>query len=102
MTPHIELGTRLGPRPYDRSNLPDSRPIKRVYDFIVDYKRSHDGNSPTFREIMQDCNITSTSMVLYYLKKLEKKGLVRRPEPPIGSRYAVKIEIVGGEWSFNG
>lgn len=73
-------------------------PGERVYQFIVNYKRRHDGNSPTFREIMEGCTITSTSMVLYYLTGLEKRGLIRRPEPVFGNRNATKIEIVGGRW----
>jgi SOS-response transcriptional repressor LexA len=81
----------------------DSRsPVERVYEFIVTYKRGHDGNSPTFREIMEGCAITSTSMVLYYLTGLEKRGLIRRPEPEIGNRNATKIEIVGGQWTKDG
>lgn len=73
--------------------------VERVYDFIVAYKKSHDGNSPTFREIMEDCEVLSTSTVVYYLDKLGKRGLIRRPEPRIGSRYATMIEVVGGQWT---
>lgn len=49
---------------------------------------------------MEGCSISSTSMVLFYLKKLEKRGLIRRPEPPIGERYSVKFEVVGGHWDM--
>jgi SOS-response transcriptional repressor LexA len=70
----------------------------KVYDFIVSYKRRHDGNSPTFREIMEGCGISSTSMVVFYLNKLELRRLIRRPEPEIGNWYASKIEVVGGCW----
>ncbi|MCX6006746.1 MAG: hypothetical protein NTZ34_05735 [Chloroflexi bacterium] len=40
----------------------------------------------------------SRSLSKYYLNGLEKRGLIRRPEPPIGNRNATKIEIVGGQW----
>lgn len=102
MSPHTALGARLAPRPYERSGTKPTvtnPTVEGVYEFIVAYKCAHDGNAPTFREIQEGCGISSTSMVLYYLDKLEKRGLIRRPEPPIGSRYALKIEVVGGKWT---
>jgi SOS-response transcriptional repressor LexA len=75
---------------------------KQIYDFIVSFKQTHDGNSPSFRDIQTGCGISTTSMVFYYLNKLEKRGLIRRPEPRFGSRYATKIEVVGGKWTFGG
>jgi SOS-response transcriptional repressor LexA len=99
MSPCIELGTRLGPRPHEHSRYTDSRaPTERIYKYIVTYKRDHDGNSPTIREIMEECEISSTSMVVFYLNKLVGKGLIRRPEPLMGSRFTTKIEVVGGKW----
>jgi SOS-response transcriptional repressor LexA len=73
-----------------------------VLFFIVKYKREHDGNSPTIREIMDDCKISSTSMVFWYLNQLENLGYIRRPEPKIGNRIAAKIEVVGGKWIYIG
>lgn len=75
--------------------------VERVYKFIVSYKKIHDGNSPTIREIGDACGISSTSVVVYWLIRLEDQGLIRRPEPPVGNRYATKIEVVGGEWRLN-
>jgi SOS-response transcriptional repressor LexA len=72
--------------------------VEHVYDFIVSYKKSHDGNSPTIREIGEACGISSTSVVSYWLHRLESRGLIRRPEPTIGNRFATKIEVVGGKW----
>ena len=72
---------------------------QRVYAFIVAYKRRHDGNSPTYREIMDGCCLGSTSVVSYFLEQLKEKGLIRRPEPRIGNRYAGKIEVLGGQWT---
>ena len=73
---------------------------ERVYRFIVAYKRGQDGNSPTIREIGEACGISSTSVVTYWLKRLVADGLIRRPEPIIGNRYACKIEVVGGQWGL--
>lgn len=64
----------------------------RIYQFILEYKREHDGNSPTFREIRQACQISSTSMVSYYLRQLEAETKISL-QP--GTR---SIAVVGGEW----
>jgi SOS-response transcriptional repressor LexA len=73
---------------------------QKAFDFIVAYKREHDGNSPTMREIMVGCQISSTSMVSFYLDQLEAMGFIRRPEREMGNFSAANIEVVGGEWSF--
>lgn len=102
MSPHIDLGARLAPRPHSRLQPTHRATVEGVYEFIVTHKKAHDGNSPTFREIISGCGISSTSVVLYYLNKLEQRGLIRRPEPEIGSRFACNIEIVGGQWRKEG
>ena len=96
----IELGTYLGPFPGEKHGRKRKVEPKweQVYKFIVAYKRDHDGNSPTIREIQDECGISSTSVVFYYLNQLEARGLIRRPEPKIGSRYASRIEVIGGRW----
>lgn len=67
---------------------------KAVLDYIITYKREHDGNSPTLREIMTACHITSTSNTSYILADLAKTGqIVINP----GSRG---IEVIGGRWSY--
>ncbi|TRZ49271.1 hypothetical protein D4S03_08545 [bacterium] len=103
MSPHTALGTHLPLRPYERAGRPTSPPtVEGVFDFVVGYKKTHDGNSPSFREIQEGCEISSLSVVLYYLNKLEGRGLIRRQEPKIGERYCRKIEIIGGKWVFHG
>jgi SOS-response transcriptional repressor LexA len=83
-------------RRYDERTKPE-----KVFDTIVAYTREHDGCSPTIREIMNSCKVTtSTSVMRYYLSQLAGMGLIRRPEPEIGKRSAANIEVVGGEWSF--
>lgn len=63
--------------------------------FIIRYKRAHDGNSPTYREIMRAVGINSTSVVAYHLDHLEAAGLIERPQEVGNSRV---IEVVGGQW----
>jgi SOS-response transcriptional repressor LexA len=65
-----------------------------VLDYIIAYKIAHDGNSPTLREIMIACRVTSTSNMSYILADLAKTGqIVINP----GSRG---IEVIGGRWSY--
>jgi repressor LexA len=64
--------------------------------FIMRYKMRHDGNSPTYQEIMGEIGLSSTSTVSYHLDRLENEGLIRRPASTGNSRV---IEIVGGKWT---
>lgn len=66
---------------------------KAIYEFIVDYKQDHDGNSPTVREIGEMLGIESTSMVVYYLRQLEELDLIL-----VGSARSRAIQVVGGQW----
>jgi predicted transcriptional regulator len=89
--PIISNGQIVRPRTFD----PDAKTKpERVFEFIVAFKHEHDGNSPTIREIMVNCRISSTSMVCFYLNQLVAKGLIKRPD--------ANIEVVGGKWIFIG
>ena len=63
-----------------------------IYSFVVAHKRRHDGNSPSFRQIRKACNISSTSMVSFYLDKLVEEGKITLD---VGARI---ISVVGAEW----
>ena len=65
-----------------------------VYEFLVAFKIEHDGNTPTRREIMEACGITSTSVVNYYLDRLERKGLIEQPR----NGASRMIVVTGGCW----
>lgn len=70
----------------------------RVFDWIVAYKITHNGNSPTIREIMEGVSfLSSTSNVRYYLDKLHDKGWIVAEED--GSSR--NIVVVGGRWSYD-
>jgi len=69
---------------------------ERIYQYIINYKRAHDGNSPTYREIRDACRISSTSIVSYWIDKLVASGRLRL-SGDTGSR---KIIVVGGQWSL--
>lgn len=61
-----------------------------IFQYIVQYKRAHDGNTPSLREIAEACNLSSPSSVQYHLFWLEMEGRIRM----FGERRRA-IEIVG-------
>ncbi len=76
---------------------------QRMLDFIVRYKEEHD-LPPTIREIQRGLGISSTSMVSYHLKALERAQLVNRYhrrsrglvlQQPAHARDMVSVPIVG-------
>ena len=53
-----------------------------IYGFIGDY-RKHNGYSPSMREIGEFIGIGSTSLISYYLDRLEMLGkITRNPKIP--------------------
>lgn len=50
---------------------------QRILDFIASYQREHK-HPPSIREIGEYCDISSTSVVNYYLDQLEKSGHIER------------------------
>lgn len=65
---------------------------QQILQHIIDYKKAHDGNSPTFRNIMQACGISSSGHMQYILNAMEAQGTIR-----IAAR---SIEVVGGRWEY--
>ena len=74
---------------------PLTQRAQSVYDFIVQYKINNTGLSPTLREIIAGTDITSTSVVNYYLDRLEIAGLIYR-----NTKQHKGIRVVGGKWSL--
>lgn len=64
-----------------------------VFDFIVSYKISHDGNSPSIREIMFNFGINSTSMVRAWLIRMQRLGWIHCDYEAPRS-----IVVTGGQW----
>ncbi len=50
---------------------------KKILNFIQDYQRKYK-HPPSIREIGENCDISSTSVVNYYLDQLEKSGHIER------------------------
>lgn len=73
---------------------PRSNTAERILDFIVSYKRAHDGNSPTVDEIGQGVGLTSKNTVWVHLRNLELANKIERGH---GSRM---ISVIGGAWTL--
>jgi hypothetical protein len=64
---------------------------EQVFQYIVEYKREHDGVAPSIKEIAETC-ILSISTVKHHLFMLERTKRIR-----ILGRRA--IEVIGGVWN---
>jgi repressor LexA len=82
---------------------------QKILDFIQDYQRKHK-HPPSIREIGENCGISSTSVVNYYLDQLERNGHIERDrkisrglrvtgQSPIGELFRVPMlgRIVAGQ-----
>jgi predicted transcriptional regulator len=64
----------------------------QVFNTIVEYKREHNGLSPSLKEIAAAVQL-SVSTVRYHLLMLDKEGRIR-----ITGRWG--IEVPGGNWDW--
>lgn len=55
---------------------------QKILNFIQDYQRQY-ARPPSIREIGDNCNISSVSVVNYYLDQLERSGYIERERRPI-------------------
>lgn len=77
----------------DKKNFNMTWDEEQVLEYILEYKDSTIGWSPSIRDIMKHTEINSTKTVVDILRKLEEKGhITRLPKHP---RY---IAIVGETW----
>ena len=85
----------------DVSGLSDKQ--QRILQFVEDWIGEHD-YPPSIRDIQQGCDISSTSVVDYNLKRLEERGLIHRDReisraiqlPSTGSRRrSVTVPVLG-------
>ena len=65
-----------------------------IFKFIIRFKRTHNGNSPSIREIAEGTHISSKSHAHYILRKLEEAGYLK-----MGNDQTSRgIQIPGTEW----
>lgn len=69
-----------------------------LYEFILDFKESNDGIAPSTGEIMEATGISSSSMVSFYLQKLENAGMVRLLRADSGLKSPRGIVVIGSSW----
>ena len=76
---------------------------ERVLNYLRDFIDEH-GYPPSYRQIAQACQISSTSVVDYNLEVLEREGYLRRDRDisrgieltgPAGRPRVVKVPILG-------
>jgi len=76
---------------------------EKILNFIQEYQRVHK-HPPSIREIGESCDISSTSVVNYYLDQLEDKGLIKRDRKisrglqvtgSNGSAETLKVPVLG-------
>ena len=67
---------------------------QNIYNYILRFKRRHNGNSPSIRE-MADAFGLSTSVVSAHLGRLEAIGLIERSS----KGECRMISVVGGTWT---
>lgn len=75
-----------------------------VLNFIIQYKKDYDGNSPTIREIVHNVEaVNSTSAANYVVHQLEEDGLIefRYTECEYGGKVTRRrvLCVVNGAWS---
>jgi hypothetical protein len=69
---------------------------ENIFKFIVNYKRSHGGNSPTMKEIREHTGLQSNQSIINYLGQLQDdKRLILGKEKETRS-----IQVIGAEWHY--
>jgi SOS-response transcriptional repressor LexA len=83
-------------KPFGTNSQAVIEKTNEVFNYIISYKRRNDGNSPTLRQIMAACKIASVSMVHWYLRVLQRRGLIEIIEGSV----ARGIKVAGGNWGW--
>lgn len=60
---------------YNRQTLHGLQERQRIAKFIVEYIEKF-GYSPTYKEIMKECEIKSTSVAAYHIYKMVNAGIM--------------------------
>jgi hypothetical protein len=70
-----------------------SETTERVFRYVVEFKRAHDGISPTVREIAVGVGIGSTT-VAHHLRVLQRARRIRA----MGFGFSRGMIVPGGRW----
>lgn len=74
---------------------------QEVLNFIIAYKRDHDGVGPSMSEIGAAVEVKSNSNVTLHLETLERAGLIECLRNDRGDRIPRGIKVTGGAWVFD-
>lgn len=80
-------------RVYNAGTMDTNDKPKRILNFIIGYKERHNGVSPTLQEITDGANLSSKSLVNYYLQQLAGGGTIT-----FTPGNARTIEVTGSRW----
>lgn len=72
--------------------------LPAIIEFVIDYKRRHDGLSPTARELQAAFDIRSLSTVATLLDELVENGALM---PIERNGRVVSYRVSGGKWVHN-
>ena len=81
----------------DNRRAPHHYELQDVLDAIKAYKRANDGCSPPWRWLMEQLDVSSTSVMSNLLERLEADGEIELRTIPDG-KHRVQIIVVGGSW----
>ena len=84
---------RRGPRP--GALRPMNARQRQMLVYIIDYKRWSQGHSPTIRELMAVVGSSSTSAIVYSLRRLAEQGYI---ELVRDGGKTLDIRIPGARW----
>lgn len=68
---------------------------RKLYDFIIEYKRRSNGNSPSYREMMKHMGHSSTGQIYALLRALTQQGLIVQL-----TGTARGISVPGTTWGY--
>jgi hypothetical protein len=71
--------------------------LDRLFNSIVAFKEQYQGATPKLRWLMEECDVSSTSVMRAMLEALEREGQIERVKVA-GNRYATVIKVEGARW----
>lgn len=72
---------------------------RKLLEYLKGYKSTHDGNTPTVRQMIDGANMSTANRVYRCLLALENDGKISLGGP---DRKQLHISIVGGRWYYEG
>ena len=71
---------------------PEPLVVVDLFMFILDYKKSHDGSPPTYREMCEGVGVKSTHTIWVYIQGMIQAGILKVVDR--------KLCVVDGKWNY--